>query len=973
MVAGGRLRERYANKARHHVRSDYARAVHCPVLVSRADELARLRDVLGEPGSGRGGVLVLRGEPGVGKSRLTSTAVREAEDAGMTVLAGRAVRSASPVPLRPLAEALLAWLRTGVVPDDPRLAPYLPALGRLAPQLGSATDDGASSVMLIGEALLRLAGALGGAGTLLVVEDLHWADPETLSVLEYVADNARDLPLVVLATTRPHESATVGELIEDLAARRAAEVVDLQPLGDDDVRAMLAACLRGEPPPEVEELVRRYSSGYPLLVEEMLADLQSSGGIARVDGRWIVDGILDTVRVPRSYARSVATRLDAVSPTAREVVEAAALLGVEFDWQVVGAALGHDDRTAAEAIRELRTHRLVVPYDDGFALRHALVREAVLASLLVPDRRRLAGALATAIASGRRPSPESDQVLAELFEAAGDEERAALHWLGSARSSIARGALISAHEALARAQGLVAEGSDLDLDAREAEVEVRALAGEVPAALEVGSRLSEELARRGAGDRVAGLRLRLARALLAGGLWDDAEQMLDRAGDTDRALAEVLRARLALGRDRAEVAVERARSALQAVGDDRPEVACEAWEILGRAARGQDAVEADSAFEEGYRLADRHGLVLWRCRLLAALGAVDLVSRRPTDDRLVAARSASLAAGAIATAARADLDLNLLRIRYLDLDEAMAAIDDAIEVMERLRLPDLAAAYLIRACTHGLAGRFEAMESDIATAMARDISQPMELVGVPGHVRAPVALAHGRFEEARAHFADAMTGARRYPGMPFSTRGFWALLEAALDEDRTAGEAAREEVRVGPQASSPHNLFALHYADAIAHGRAGRREEAERVFADAEWSFPGREPWMELHARLLVARAAAADGWGDPERWFRHVLDGFVDYGLTEAASACRVAMREAGFAVPRKAAGSQRVPAHLQQLGVTSREYDVLELVVEGLQNRQIADRLFLSVRTVETHVTRLLQRTGVPDRGRLAAFLTT
>ena len=63
--------------------------------------------------------------------------------------------------------------------------------------------------------------------------------------------------------------------------------------------------------------MRRYSSGYPLLVEEMLADLQSSGGIARVDGRWIVDGILDTVRVPRSYARSVATRLDAVSPTAR--------------------------------------------------------------------------------------------------------------------------------------------------------------------------------------------------------------------------------------------------------------------------------------------------------------------------------------------------------------------------------------------------------------------------------------------------------------------------------------------------------------------------------------------------------------------------------------------------------------------------------------------------------------------------------
>lgn len=915
---------------------------------------------------------MVRGEPGVGKSRLAAAVVEDAGRAGLVVLSGRAVRSASPVPLRPLSEALLAWLRTGRPPDDRQLAPYLPALSRLAPQLGSATDDGASSVMLIGEALLRLAAALGGPGTLLLVEDLHWADPETLSVLEYVADNAGDVPLLVLATTRPHESVAVGELVEDLVARRAAEVVELEPLGEDAVRAMLGACLDGDPPPEVEELVRRYASGYPLLVEEMLADLQTSGGIVRAEGRWVAGGDLDTVRVPRSFARSVGARLEAVSPTAREAMEAAALLGVEFDWQVVGRALGHDDRRAAEAMRELRVQRLLVAHDDGFAIRHALVREAVLATLLLPDRRRLAGALARAVEAAGSVSAEADQMLAELFEAAGEDERAAEHWLGSARSAIARGALTSAHEALARAQGLVEETSDLALDAREAEVESRALAGEVPVALEIGTRLSEELVRRGALDRVAVLRLRLARALLAGGLWDEAEQMLDRAGDSDLAQAEVLRARLALGRDAAELAGDRARAALAAVGEDRPEIACEAWEILGRAARGRDVVEADSAFEEGYRLADRHGLVLWRCRLLAALGAVDLVSRRPTEDRLAAARTASLAAGAIATAARAELDLNLLRIRYLDLGEAMTAIDYAVEVMERLRLPDLASAYLIRACTHGLAGRFDEMETDIAIAMQRDISGPIAVVGVPGHVRAPVALAHGRFEEARAHFAEAIVGSRQYPGMPFSTRGLWALLEAALDPSESAGSAAREEVRAGPQATSPHNLFALRYADAIALGRAGRREEAERVFADAEWSFPGREPWMELHARFLVARAAAQDGWGRPERWFRHVLDGLVDYGLTEAASACRVAMREAGFAVPRKAPGSQRIPAQLQTLGVTSREFDVLELVAEGLQNKQIADRLFLSVRTVETHVTRLLQRTGAPDRGQLASYLT-
>jgi DNA-binding CsgD family transcriptional regulator len=259
------------------------------------------------------------------------------------------------------------------------------------------------------------------------------------------------------------------------------------------------------------------------------------------------------------------------------------------------------------------------------------------------------------------------------------------------------------------------------------------------------------------------------------------------------------------------------------------------------------------------------------------------------------------------------------------------------------------------------------MEADVAIAGGMPMDEALRLVGVPGHVRSFVALCHGRYDEARAQLATAMEYHRRSPSLPFSLRGFWALLETALGD----GAAAREEVRTGPQANNPHNAFALRYADAIALGRAGDTVQAERVFADAEWGLPGREPWPELHARLLVATAAARDGWGTPEPWFRHCLDGLVGYGLTEAASGCRVAMREAGFAVPRKAAGARRVPAHLQRLGVTAREHDVLALVAEGLQNKQIADRLYLSVRTVETHVARLLQRTGCADRSELGAHL--
>ena len=433
----------------------------------------------------------------------------------------------------------------------------------------------------------------------------------------------------------------------------------------------------------------------------------------------------------------------------------------------------------------------------------------------------------------------------------------------------------------------------------------------------------------------------------------------------------VLSARLALGRQQGDLAVERARAALEAVGDDRPAVACEAWEVLGSAARGRDVIEAENALEEGFRLADRSGLVLWRCRLLAALGALDIVQRRPSDERLLAARKAALAAGAIATAARVELDLNMLRTRYFELDEAMAAIENAVEIMTRLRLPDLSVALMVRALTHGLMGRDDAMAADLDECRTVPHDAATLAVVVPGHVLGPVALTRGRYDEAREHWTTAVAAAEQYPSFPFSTRGLWALLETVLDASGDGGAAAREQIRTGPQASSPYNRFVLRYADAVAHGRAGEKEQAEQVFADAEWPFPGREPWMEVHARVLVARAAAADGWGAPEQWFRQALDALVDYGQTEAASACRVAMREAGIAVPRRAVGSDRVPAHLQRIGVTAREYDVLEMVVDGMPNKVIADRLFLSVRTVETHVARLLQRTGAPDRGALTAHL--
>jgi DNA-binding CsgD family transcriptional regulator len=119
-----------------------------------------------------------------------------------------------------------------------------------------------------------------------------------------------------------------------------------------------------------------------------------------------------------------------------------------------------------------------------------------------------------------------------------------------------------------------------------------------------------------------------------------------------------------------------------------------------------------------------------------------------------------------------------------------------------------------------------------------------------------------------------------------------------------------------------------------------------------------------------VAEAALTDGWGEPVAWLREAMAYFTARGDERVAAACRALMRKAGAPVPRRQAGDDDLHPSLRALGVTARETDVLKLVAEGMSNREIADRMFLSPRTVEKHVASLLTKTGTARRARLAGY---
>ena len=172
-----------------------------------------------------------------------------------------------------------------------------------------------------------------------MVEDLHWADPESLAVLEYVVDNLAGAPLLVVATLRDGEPGPGADLAADLIARRAAAGAPrLGPLTDDEVLAVARSCLDGgDLPDEAGAALVARCDGVPFLVEELLATAVRSG--------W--DTITDDV--PGSVTASVATRLADLPPAARPLLTAAALLGRHFDWTLAAATAGVDERRGRRA------------------------------------------------------------------------------------------------------------------------------------------------------------------------------------------------------------------------------------------------------------------------------------------------------------------------------------------------------------------------------------------------------------------------------------------------------------------------------------------------------------------------------------------------------------------------------------------------------------------------------------------------
>ncbi|MFI9275584.1 ATP-binding protein [Kitasatospora sp. NPDC052896] len=975
-----------------------------PVVVGRDHEQSLLDAALACARRGEGRAVFLLGEAGLGKSRLAEECAHRAGAAGMAVLRGRSSATGAPVPFRPIAESLFSLFRAGGPPKEPSLAPYRSALAGLVPEWRDAAPPGASpSILEIAEAFIRLLASVAhdpadhrAAGCLLVVEDLHDADAETLSVIEYLVDNVGGLPVLLLATLRP-EAGPAAELVRSVGRRRSATLAELRPLDRSAVRELTERCLAAEsgrlPEPLIEKLARD-SDGNPFVIEELLSGMADSGALChRADGEWQVSDDLD-IDIPLTVVHSVAQRVDRLGPGGRELLYAAAVQGRRFALPVVKLVTGLDDRSLLVHLRAGVEAQLVSPSGpmaDQYEFRHALTIEALLAGLLPVERADLARRAADAVEQAYPGLPgDWRQQVALLRLAAGQPMAAALLFAEAGRTALGSGALGSAVALLERAHELTAVCDPADPShaaERTAVLEslVHALAesGRLDRALALGGSLP--ISSPGALDdaRSAALHTRLAwAAVFAGRLAEAAAQaalvrgLLGRFdGSAHTPAVDIVEAHLILGGhgavqgDRRAEAERLARYAAErAEQAGLPEVACQAWQLLALLERRHGFDRADACLERIRALASRHRLPTWRVDALIRLGGNEFI-RSGSSAGIERAHRAALDLGSLGLMHATEAAMAAQAVQRGEYQQAHDLTERCREATARLGSVETHQFVLVtRAALAAHQGRRREMEQELAEFRRWDGDESLHPPLVHGNCQAICALLEENHDRALVELDNAWRWEEQNPTV-FYLNGRYGLRPLLRALAGLSGPEELASITAEHAAGLRWNRQFERLAHAVHEGRAGRPDAALRAFEQAQEA--ARPFLMARHLGLrLVAGAALEDGWGDPVSWLRTAENHFHAAEVPAVAGACRKLIRRAGASVPQRRAGSAAVPAELRRQGLTGREYEVFQLVAHRYGNQDIARRLHISPRTVEKHVASILAKTGQPHRTALSDY---
>ncbi|HEU5422661.1 MAG TPA: AAA family ATPase, partial [Nitrolancea sp.] len=418
-----------------------------PRLAGRDREQAVLRDRLSATLAGHGSLVLVGGEAGIGKTTLAEALCAEATSQGALVLVGHCYDLTETPPYGPWAEALAAVPRDAASPPTPDLAGENQATGREA--LFAAVRD-------------YLAARSTDQALVLLLEDLHWADPASLDLLRAVARGVTGVPLLCVATYRSDELTRrhpLYQLLPVLVREARATRLDVRPLDAASLRLLV----RHYRLPERDEarltgyLVER-AEGNPFFAGELLRTLEEEGALRPDGDAWHL-GDLAAIGVPSLLRQVIDARLDRLSGDGRVLLAAGAIVGQEVSlalWQVTSGA---DDETLATVMEAAQAAHLLVPTADGARFAHALIREALYEGTLPLRRRAWHLRCAEALLAAPAPDPDAvahhlqragDPRAAEWLVRAGLRARGAVAWLTAAERFAGAAALLAGDASRAR-------------------------------------------------------------------------------------------------------------------------------------------------------------------------------------------------------------------------------------------------------------------------------------------------------------------------------------------------------------------------------------------------------------------------------------------------------------------------------------------------------------------------------------------
>ena len=926
-------------------------------LVGRDQETATLVRFVAEVAQGRGGSVLIEGEPGIGKSTLVRSALADPAGTACQVFWGAGDELGQALPLLPLLEGLKVRQPSASNPRREMIVRLLQ--GELTADRG--TDVSAA----LSEQLLALvAEQCSTSPTVLVVDDLQWADPATVALWRRLARSAPQLPLLLIGMMRP-----VPQRDDLLALRNMPDVsarIQLTGLPDTAVTKLITVLAGGQPDGNLLRLADG-AAGNPLYLTELIAALDRSASLTVTSTG---AAVLSDGPAPSSLSAAIADRLGFVPGSVREVLRAAALLGVEFAVPDLAIVLGRSVAELVPAVDQACAAGVLAESGSSLGFRHPVIRAALYGEIPAPVRAAWHRDAARALTEAGAPA---DRVARQLLGAVSGGDGMAdpmddwiLDWLSQTAGQLVRQAPRAAAELLQHAVASSPAGSAQHdgLMSRLAEALFRV--GDTAGAEQLANRALTPAVDP---DVLVDMHWTLAQC------WMMAGRSADSLATLNRALAHP---RIS-DRHRARLLVLTARTHL-VLGE---------VETAGRVAA--DALEAATQADDSWAIG-------WALHVLTIVTAVqgNMTDALPLFDRALTVTQADPALTDLSLLVQINKAITLGNIdRY---DEALAAARQARQLADR-------AGTVVRlAQAHSALGQllFDTGQWDEALAeveiLQEDLKEPS--AGCSDHGIAAVICFHrGELAAARDHLAAAAPHARR-----LGNRVIGALaLARSLDSEQagelrealavlTAGFADNKEeldeaeelfpdaVRLAMAAGDLATAKTITgHAESLAAGSEIPHRQASALYChallnrDADELLLAAERYGKASRPLLRARAleAAADefvGADDRARAraaFTQAVELYTELGAVTDVARLQTRFRAHGI---RRGPHSKHRSARSGWDSLTPTEAKVAALVGDGLSNPEIAAKLFLSRRTVATHVSHILKKLNVHSRTDIA-----